>query len=191
MTGTIKKTPVMSWDDLMRQDMSLLIQSKESSVFPFMRLLFTSLEILRNCYFSFKLCETNLFGGFICWGNFIILSFSFTAWTTQSLLKTGEKIFKFLFSICQFGPLSKTALYWLSTDALLTLCRLLLVFRVPRLTRLARGLLLPRVWKYDLLRDASTSKNMSFNNRTLQQAQILAGGFPARCELQQAGKLAE
>ena len=51
-------------------------------------------------------------------------------------------------------------LYWLSTDALLTLCWLLLVFRVTRLTRLAKGLLLPRVWKYDLLRDASTSKNM-------------------------------
>ena len=50
--------------------------------------------------------------------------------------------------------------YWLYTDALLNLCWLLLVFRVTRLTRLAKGLLLPRVWKYDLLRDASTSKNM-------------------------------
>ena len=71
---------------------------------------------------------------------------------------------------------SLLTLCWLSTDALLTICWHLLVSRMTRLTRLARGLQLPRIWNYDRLRYASTSKNMNFSNWTLQQVQIPACG---------------
>ena len=103
---------------------------------------------MRSCAPQKNCCKTFL-GGWknsLVFLNYLSVDHMALLWlSNDSLLTSTDSILTF---------------YWLYTDALLNLCWLLLVFRVTRLTRLAKGLLLPRVWKYDLLRDASTSKNM-------------------------------